>query len=217
VLLLCYITDRMQFAADENTRRRALLNKIAEAARCGVNFVQLREKDLPARELESLACKAVQVIRDNSSSTEPNQLSMTRLLINSRTDLAIASGADGVHLPANEISPRDVRAVWGQSSNPPIVSVACHNADDVVEAAAQGADYAVFAPIFEKKDDPSSHPAGLAGLREACRIRIPVLALGGITLENARACHETGAAGIAAIRLFQENDIAEVVKRLRSQ
>jgi thiamine-phosphate pyrophosphorylase len=86
----------------------------------------------------------------------------------------------------------------------------------VAQAAANGADFAVFAPVFEKKDAPGARSAGLGALREACRAAIPVLALGGITLENARSCFDAGAAGIAAIRLFQENDMATVVKQLRS-
>jgi thiamine monophosphate synthase len=69
--------------------------------------------------------------------------------------------------------------------------------------------------VFEKKDSANSKPAGLAALREACKAEIPVLALGGITLSNAHSCLEAGAAGIAAIRLFQENNIAEIVRALR--
>ena len=94
-----------------------------------------------------------------------------------------------------------------------MVSVSCHFADEVARAASEGADFAVFAPIFEKKDAPRASPAGLKGLREVCHQKIPVLALGGITIENARVCLDAGAAGIAGIRLFQENDIAEVVRR----
>jgi thiamine-phosphate pyrophosphorylase len=86
----------------------------------------------------------------------------------------------------------------------------------VTEAAANGATFAVFAPIFEKKDAPGTQPAGLAPLRVACQANIPVLALGGITLQNAHSCLKAGAAGIAAIRVFQENEIAEVVKLLRT-
>jgi thiamine-phosphate pyrophosphorylase len=74
----------------------------------------------------------------------------------------------------------------------------------------------VFAPVFGKKDAPHTSPAGLDGLREACRQKIPVLALGGVTLANGRACLEAGATGIAAIRLFQENDIADVVRQLKT-
>jgi len=82
-----------------------------------------------------------------------------------------------------------------------------------VQAAAAGATFAVFAPVFEKKNVPT---AGLAALRQACEAKIPVFALGGVTLANAHSCLEAGASGIAAIRLFQENDIGAVVHRLRS-
>ena len=213
-MILLYITDRVQFAGDESARQGALLAKIAEAARCGVDLIQLREKDLPVRELEILARAAVRVVRENSAlETEKRE---TRLLINSRTDVAITSGADGVHLRSNDISPSEVQKIWvrGGQRTRALVSVSCHFADEVVQAASEGADFAVFAPIFEKKDAPQASPAGLKGLREACRQTIPVLALGGITIENARACLDAGAAGIAGIRLFQENDIAEVVRHL---
>src|ERR1039458_9381674 len=90
--LLYYITDRSQFRCDECARRRDLLGKIAEAARAGVDYIQLREKDLRTRELEMLAREVVAIVRENSS--------LTRLLINSRTDVALAAGADGVHLLA---------------------------------------------------------------------------------------------------------------------
>jgi thiamine-phosphate pyrophosphorylase len=213
-LLLYYITDRKRFPGDETERRRALLDKIAEAARQGVNFIQLREKDLTGAELESLARRAAKIIKDSSFLDKGKVRHTTRLLINSRSDVAIACGADGVHLPGNDLSPHDVREIWGRNSNP-IVSVATHSADDVEKARARGGDYAIFAPVFEKKGDPSSHPSGLVGLRQACRAKIPVLALGGITLANAPACCEAGAAGIAAIGLFQENDVAEVIAKLR--
>jgi thiamine-phosphate pyrophosphorylase len=215
-LLLLYITDRVQFPGDESARQGALLAKIAEATRCGVDLIQLREKDLPIRELEILACAAVRVVRENSPPrTEKRE---TCLLINSRTDVAITCGADGVHLRSKDISPSDVQEIWfaGRQRTHALVSVSCHSAAEVAQAAADGSDFAVFAPIFEKKDAPQASPAGIAGLREVCRQKIPVLALGGITIENARACLDAGAAGIAGIRLFQENDIPEVVRRLKA-
>jgi thiamine-phosphate pyrophosphorylase len=215
-LILLYITDRVQFAGDESARQGALLAKIAEAARCGVDLIQLREKDLPVRELEILARAAVRVVRENSALRTEKREASTRLLINSRTDVAISSGADGVHLRSNDISPAEVQKIWvrGGQRTRALVSVSCHFAAEVARAAAEGADFAVSAPIFEKKDAPQARPAGLDGLREVCRQKIPVLALGGITIENARACLDAGAAGIAGIRLFQENDIAEVVRHL---
>jgi thiamine-phosphate pyrophosphorylase len=217
-LILLYITDRIQFPGDESARQGALLAKIAEATRCGVDLIQLREKDLPIRELEILARTAVRVVRENSPPRTEKREAPPRLLVNSRTDVAITSGADAVHLRSNDISPSDVQKIWlaGGQRTRAWVSVSCHSANEVVRAAADGSDVAVFAPIFEKKDAPHATPAGLAGLREVCRQKIPVLALGGITIENARACLDAGAAGIAGIRLFQENDIAEVVRRLKA-
>jgi thiamine-phosphate pyrophosphorylase len=96
-----------------------------------------------------------------------------------------------------------------------LIGVSCHSPFEVNQAANNGAAFAVFAPVFGKKNAPASQPAGLSQLREACKTKIPVLALGGITLENTQSCLQAGAAGIAAIRLFQENEIAGVVARLR--
>ena len=85
----------------------------------------------------------------------------------------------------------------------------------MTQAAQNQATFAVFAPVFEKKDAPGNLPQGLEALTQACRARIPVLALGGVTLQNAQSCLQAGAAGIAAIRLFQENEISKVVGSLR--
>jgi len=217
--LLYYITDRTGFPGDESSRRRSLLEKITEAVRAGVDYVQLREKDLSSRELESLACDAVGAMRDSAQSK-------TALLINSRADVALAAEATGVHLRSDDISPQEARQIWRNacrvgaparqlSPRDPVIGVSCHSRAEVAQAAANSATFAVFAPVFEKKDTPTTHPAGLAMLHQACQTKIRVLALGGITLGNARSCLEAGAAGIAAIRLFQENDIADVVRRLR--
>jgi thiamine-phosphate pyrophosphorylase len=220
--LLYYITDRTTFPGDEHPRRRRLLEKIQEAARACVDYIQLREKDLPTRDLESLAREAVRIIAQLR--TENRDL-RTALLINSRTDVALAVGAGGVHLRSDDVSPEEVRTVWlhqyecgagapARANLPrnPLIAVSCHSPAEVAQAATAHATFAVFAPVFEKKEAP---PAGLAALRQACAANIPVLALGGITLENAHSCLAAGAAGIAAIRLFQDNNIAEVVKQLR--
>jgi thiamine-phosphate pyrophosphorylase len=210
--LLCYITDRHQFPGDGAAQRRRLLEKIAEAAKFAVDYIQLREKDLSARELETLAQEAVQMV----SSSQPRTGPKTFLLINSRTDLALATGCDGVQLPSLDISPAEVREICARSGcdRPRMtIGISCHSAREVEEAARQDADFALFAPVFEKT---GNQPAGLEALHQACRYSIPVLALGGVTLENAAACLEGGAAGIAAIRLFQENNIAEVAERLRN-
>lgn len=231
--ILCYITDRKAFADDESGHRGRLLEKVAEAARAAVEYVQLRERDLSARELESLAREAIRIIRDESSSrTDQSELRngdvnpRTILLLNSRTDIALAVNADGVQLRSDDASPSNVRKIWSCGAgtparedhrSEPIIGVSCHSPSDAARAATNGANFAVFGPVFEKKDAPGSLPAGLETLREACRADIPVLALGGITLNNARSCLDAGAAGIAAIRLFQENEVAEVVRILRSQ
>jgi thiamine-phosphate pyrophosphorylase len=218
--LLYYITDRTAFAADEPTRRSRLLEKISEATRAGVDYIQLREKNLHPRDLESLAKEAGSIIA--KLRTENPEL-RTALLINSRTDIAIAAHADGVHLRSDDISPAEVRAVWkkrgvgaparANSPQDPVIGVSCHSPEEVAQAAAGSASFAVFAPVFEKKD---AQPAGLDLLREACGANIPVLALGGVTLAKVQSCLEAGAAGIAAIRLFQENNIVEVTQRLRN-
>jgi thiamine-phosphate pyrophosphorylase len=220
--LLYYITDRAAFAGDESSRRICLLEKIEEAARAGVDYIQLREKDLTLRELESLAHEAMKMIArarpENLGST--NRGSKTRLLINSRTDVALAVHADGVHLRSDDVSPHEVSEIWktphgSRSARLPLIGVSCHTAEDVRHAAAGGATFAVFGPVFEKKSMPETQPSGLAQLREASQASIPVLALGGITLSNAHSCLEAGAAGIAAIRLFQENDVSRVAEQLR--
>ena len=234
--ILYYITDRTAFSGSEQSRRRCLLEKIREAVRAGVDHIQLREKDLSALDLEFLAKEAESVIRESSQLRTENRERRTSLLINSRTDVALAVQADGVHLRSDDVSPSDVRAAWSKcrasksgtagtpfdtlragsarqfSPQDPIVAVSCHSVAEVAQAAANAATFAVFGPIFEKKGALS---AGL-DLREAGQTNIPVLALGGITLANAHSCLAAGAAGIAGIRLFQENDIAGVVRRLRA-
>jgi thiamine-phosphate pyrophosphorylase len=217
---LYYVTDRSAFGADERTRRDRLLQKIAEVASQSVDFVQLREKDLSARELESLAREAARIIQENSPS-----MRRTALLINSRTDVALASRADGVHLRSEDVSAAEVRSAWGHAlpDNPaatPLISVACHSAKDVAQAFTAGADFALFAPVLDKPilgktNLPSRRPLGLDDLRQACLTPIPVLALGGVNLQNAESCRMAGAAGIAGIRLFQENDVSAVVRALR--
>jgi thiamine-phosphate pyrophosphorylase len=211
-LLLCYITDRSQFSGGAIDQEQRLLEKIAECAAAGVDLIQLRERDLEARELEKLAQKAVAAIPPAST---------CRLLINSRTDVALASGAHGVHLPAQDLAASDARTIMVQAGRmAPVIGVSTHSAAEVAQAEAHGADFAVFGPVFAKNGQ--LNPRGLEQLSQAChRPRIdgtpmPVLAIGGIILENARQCLDAGAAGIAAIRLFQQNEAALVAAQLRS-
>jgi thiamine-phosphate pyrophosphorylase len=208
-LQLYYISDRRQFPGDAQEQERLLLEKIAECAAAGVDLVQLREKDLCAHALEKLALKAMATLAG----------SRTRLLINARTDVALACGAHGVHLPANDLAASEARAIFARAGvSEPVIGVSAHSAAEVARAEAHGADFAVFAPVFEKGGTASRE--GLEELRrmchrtEAAQPPMPVLALGGITAENAQLCLEAGAAGIAGIRLFQQNDVAAIVKKL---
>jgi len=216
-LLLYYITDRTQFPGTEQERRERLLERIALAASCAIDFVQLREKDLPARELEALAHAAVEKVRASGS--------RTRLLINSRTDIALVAGADGLHLRSNDISPTNVRSIWQMAGNKiePVIAVSCHAEPEVIAAQKHGADFVVFGPVFEKKDVLVPTPPNigekcgtpLEQLRSVCQHGIAVLALGGVSLENVKLCIQAGAAGVAGIRLFQQGDLANTVKQLR--
>jgi thiamine-phosphate pyrophosphorylase len=214
--ILYYITDRRAFPGDSSAQRNSLLAKIGEAARAGVDYIQLRERDLTIHDLEALAVNVrnrIDELRAGGAGPRIN------LLINSRTDVAIATGADGVHLPADNLNPIEIRHLWERCRRDEpgtvTISVSCHSLEEVARAEASGADLAIFAPVFEKKDAPETRPTGLNVLRQACQHKIPVIALGGITFENANACLEAGAAGIAGIRLFQEHNIQEIVAHLR--
>jgi thiamine-phosphate pyrophosphorylase len=217
--LLYYITDRSQFGGDESARWRSLLAKVAEAADAGVDYIQLREKDLTARKLEALAVEVVAAVRERSTST--------RILINSRIDVALAAGAGGVHLRGDDIAAHDVRRVLEASvhhssahqqatSDRFLIAASCHTSGEILRAEAEGVDFAVFAPVFGKEGITSAAAAGVDALREACRARIPVFALGGVKIENAGLCLDAGAAGIAGIRLFQQNKVEGVVRAVRA-
>ena len=162
-MLLYYITDRAQFTGTDQKRRERLLDKICEAVRSGVDYIQLREKDLSGRELEDLAREVAQMIRVSGSKTQ--------LLINSRTDIAFAVGADGVHLRSSDISPQDVRKIWREANGDkdPVVAVSCHTEAEVIAAKQSGTDVVVFGPVFEKSELAEIHVAGLQALRSACR------------------------------------------------
>lgn len=204
-VLLYYITDRTQFSGNSAERQEDLLKRITECALAGVDYIQLREKDLTTRELEQLARRAMAALPAGSA---------TRLLINSRPDVALACGAHGVHLPANYLSASEARAIFARAGHAhPVIGVSTHTAAEVAAAESHGADFAVFGPVFEKAG--LTHPEGLAQLAEAARGSMPVLALGGISLENAWECLQAGAAGIAGIRIFQQGDVSATVTGLR--
>jgi thiamine-phosphate pyrophosphorylase len=213
------ITDRARFKGDEPARQSALLAQAERLAAAGIDFLQLRENDLSAADLASLARKLLATLRTNPMHPAP------KLLINSRADIAIATCADGLHLTSapGQLIPAQVRALYAAAGLPePIVSLSCHTLDEVARAAssvpADRPTHILFGPIFEKvvaESRPSQKSVaykkiaagtGLDLLRAACLAAqpIPVLALGGITRSNAASTLAAGAAGIAAIRLFME-------------
>lgn len=160
----------------------------------GVDFLQIREKDLSARELVELAHEALAL---------PN-LHTTKILLNSRMDVALAANLAGLHLPAESILPGEFRKIAPTKF---IIGVSCHTIHEVRDAANHGADYVLFGPVFAPISKSSDlAPCGLEVLSQAARaVRIPVLALGGITEANANACVDAGAAGVAGISLFQHD------------
>lgn len=175
-MIRCYITDRLALggvdALLENTRRLA----------GAVDWIQLREKDLPADELLAIAREIVKL--------------PVKLIVNSNLEVAHACGAAGVHLPAGVPIPSGAPSDF-------LIGVSCHSLADVVRAAR--ASYAMLSPIFPSPSKPGYGPAlGLAQLAEAARrVSIPLLALGGVDESNAPACIAAGAAGYASISAFQ--------------
>jgi thiamine-phosphate pyrophosphorylase len=201
------ITDRSQLspksANAETDRRIALFALAKQWAEQQIEFIQLREKDLPAAELEQLACAITATIRSVNSKT--------KLLLNSRADIALAAGADGVHLTAapGQLTPTQLRSLFSRAGRPaPIVSISCHTLEEVTRARAEQADLILFGPVFGKTIAGAEvTPAtGLEALRSACTAagEVPVLALGGVTESNIQHCLEAGAKGIAAIRFFAD-------------
>ena len=197
-MLLYAITDRRRQQSD-------LLEHLSRLLRAGLDLLQIREKDLPARQLFQLTEAILKL---------PNP-SATRILVNGRVDVALAAGAHGVHLPAGAVSPSSVRSVTPKGF---FIGASCHSGDEVRQAEAEGADFTVFGPVFETASKWQYGPAqGLEALGEACRrAKIPVLALGGVQLENASQCLGRGAAGIAGISLFQQSSsVNETLAALR--
>lgn len=199
-LVLRYaITNRKLFHGEEPQKKSALVRQAAQWAAEGIDYIQLREKDLSAAELADLTRRILEELRGTT----------TCLLINSRADVAVATCAHGVHLAAESdgLTPNDVRRLYTETRlAPPVVSLSCHTQAEAEQARSRGANMILFAPVFHKFIDgrPIAPGHGLDTLRAVCvaAAPVPVIALGGVTEENAPDCLEAGAAGVAAIRLF---------------
>jgi thiamine-phosphate pyrophosphorylase len=220
-MLLYAITNRSLLGNNEAERSEKLVTLASNWAASGVDFIQIREKDLAEDALTRLASQVVRAARLAGN--------LSRILINAdpknAAAIALETGADGVHLPGG-MSPvhlseaiAGIRTFWQQSrdpANPRPISVSCHTVTEVRAARSAGATLALFAPVFEKVLPGASkgEGQGLEALAEACHAarepaaqpELPVLALGGVTLANIPQCIAAGAAGIAAIRLFLDRE-----------
>jgi thiamine-phosphate pyrophosphorylase len=202
------ITDRSQYTGDEKQKFGAVIKDAIHWIAEGINFIQLREKDLPAAEQAHLARKIMEAIALSSSPT--------KLLINSRPDIALATGAHGVHLTSSpgELTPAQVRTLYAAADHEtPLITISCHTLAEVQLAGQNKVDAILFSPVFEKPL-PDSRPIpgqGLNQLKAACSFAssTPIYALGGVTLQNASSCIAVGAAGIAGIRLFRSAGTAK--------
>ena len=209
------MTDRRNLAAiDPPEAHDTLLLKIGAAAEAGVDWIQIREKDLSGKDCASLTHEALQRVAKS-----PRKAAPARILVNDRLDIALSQRAGGVHLGENSLPLAEVkRLVENRGKGKDfLIGVSCHSLEASRAAASGGADYLFFGPVFATPSKAAfGAPQGLEQLAEVCRaISIPVLAIGGITLENAADCLAAGASGIAAIRLFQNTrDISSVVQSL---
>ena len=219
--IFCYVTDRRAFDAAPvpsdsppndpvPLRERSLRGSIRRAAAAGAGWIQIREKDLDACSLVELARLAVAETRAAGA----------RVLVNDRLDVALAANAAGVHLGEKSL-PLETVIEWRRSTGRSdfLIGVSCHSLESAHAAARGGADYIFFGPVFATPSKAAfGAPQGIERLFEVCTsIEIPVLAIGGVNLENARACIAAGATGVAAIRLFQDSaDPAELAARLEN-
>jgi thiamine-phosphate pyrophosphorylase len=184
--LFYYITDRKHLSGE------SLLTSIQRAADWGVDFVQIREKDLSDNDLFDLTAKAVALVRGSGC----------RILVNSRADIALAAGAHGVHLPSAGLRRADLVS-WLPSRF--LVGVSVHSGAEAARAALDGAHYLLMGPVFTTLSKVAyGPPLGLKTLCSACQdISVPILALGGIGPQQIKLVMEVGAAGVAGISLFQ--------------
>jgi thiamine-phosphate pyrophosphorylase len=202
-MLLCYVTDR--HLLNEAAALDDLLPRVECAAAAGVDWIQIREKDVSARELVDFTRRALAAVHREAarSKTRPPQV-----IVNDRIDVALAAGAAGVHLSTASIPAAEV-IDWLRAGNAPgtfTVGISCHSLDEAVAAERAGVSYVFFGPVYETPSKLSfGAPQGLEKLAQVCRsVHIPVLAIGGMTEARASACIRAGASGVAAIRMFQQ-------------
>jgi thiamine-phosphate pyrophosphorylase len=177
--LLCLVTDR-------RSSRAPLPEAVAAAVAAGVDWVQIREKDLPGAELLALCEEVAAAARE----ARPG----VRVLVNRRCDVALAAALDGVHLGFDAAPPAAARRLLGAGR---LLGASTHRAGELDAAACAELSYALLAPVFPPLSKPASGPAlGLAALRDAASAELPVLAQGGIDASNAAACIQAGAAGV---------------------
>jgi thiamine-phosphate pyrophosphorylase len=218
--ILCYVTDRRSLGSAGDDRIASLLRRIATAAAAGIDWIQIREKDLSGKGLSSLTRAAV--AQTKQMNERPGQAS--RILVNERVDVALSERAGGVHLKENSVRVEDVRKWLDEKpdlgrSEKFLVGVSCHSLKAAMAAARDGADYIFFGPVFATPSKTSfGAPQGLKRLDEVCSsVKIPVLAIGGITGDKAFECLAAGATGVAAIRLFQDaKNLSSLVTGLRA-
>ena len=204
--LLCYVTDRRSLPLSTSADAHNLLfASVERAAAAGVDWIQLREKDFSGKEWDDLVHESLRRISRAGAAT--------RLFVNDRMDVALACGAGGVHLSENGIPVSEacrLRDDFFSSRSEKrafLVGVSCHSLGASLGAARAGADYIYFSPIFNTPAKANyGPPQGLDRLAAICRaVAIPVIAIGGISAENAQSCFQAGAAGVAAIRMFQDS------------
>ena len=212
------MTDRRSLCGIESAEQReALLRKIAWASAAGVDWIQIREKDLSGKDCASLTLEALQ----RTARSETNKAARARILVNDRLDVALSEKAGGVHLGENGLPLAEAKRLVDARGgfHDFLIGVSCHSLEAARAAAAGGADYLFFGPVFATPSKAAfGAPQGLEPLAEVCRaVSVPVLAIGGITVSNASLCLAAGASGIAAIRLFQDaSDISSIVQSLKS-
>jgi len=215
--ILCYVTDRRSLPLSTSSDAHHLLvDNVARAAASGVDWIQLREKDYSCKEWTQLLTESLQRVHAAGAAT--------RIFVNDRVDVALACGAGGVHLSENGIPVTDACRLRDDffSANPPLrdflIGVSCHSLGAALGDARGGADYIYFSPIYNTPSKANyGPPQGIERLARICAaVEIPVIAIGGITAENAKECVAAGTAGVAAIRLFQDSsDLNSVVQELR--